>query len=200
MKRGFLLLLLLVVQGGIANAQTCPAGPPPSRYDGSTAGIALPGGGRQYSFEYAKMGGFDCFERLKAWYPAYLYSAQSISPNHVIVDMAYAVHGTATFLNVDVPSNGNYTMTIRYAFAFGLFQGVTDRPEGIRVNGVVISYDMHFPITYSFGDYDCSSILVPLNAGRNTIEIFNVNNHGIARADAMTVTQPGNPTCRDTAP
>jgi hypothetical protein len=58
---------------------------------------------------------------------------------------------------------------------------VTDRPEGIRVNGVVISYDMHFPITYSFGDYDCSSLLVPLHSGKNTIEIFNVSNHGIAR-------------------
>jgi hypothetical protein len=200
MKRSFLLLLFLVVQGGIANAQTCPPGPPQSRYDGTTAGIPLPGGGRQYSFEYAQIGGFDCFERLRAWYPAYLNSAQSISPNHVIIDMAYAAHGTATFFSVVVPSKGNYTVTIRYAFAFGLFPGVSDRPEGIRVNGVVISYDMHFPITYSFGDYDCSSILVPLNAGKNTIEIFNVGNHGIARADTMTVTQPGNPSCHDTAP
>jgi hypothetical protein len=75
-----------------------------------------------------------------------------------------------------------------------------DRPEGIRVNGVVTSYDMHFPITYSFGDYDCSSLLVPLHAGKNTIEIFNVSNHGIARADTMTVTLPGTQSCHDTAP
>ena len=75
--------------------------------------------------------------------------------------MAYAAHGTATFFSVAVPSNGNYTVTIRYAFAFGGYPGVTDRPEGIKVNGVVISYDMHFPVTYDFEDYDCSSILVP---------------------------------------
>jgi hypothetical protein len=200
MKRGFLLLLFLAVQGAITKGQSCPPGPPPSRYNGTTTGIALPGGGRQYSFEYAKIGGFDCFESHKAWYPAYLYSAQSISPNHAIVDMAYAVHGTATFFNVDVPSNGNYTMTIRYAFDFGLFPGVTDRPEGIRVNGVVVSYDMHFPITYSFGDYDCSSLLVPLHAGKNTIEMFNVSSHGIARADTITLTPPGTPSCHDTAP
>jgi hypothetical protein len=200
MKRRFLLLLFLVVQGGIAKGQTCPPGPPQSRYDGTTVGIPLAGGGRQYSFEYAQLGGFDCWEHLRTWFPAYLNSPTSISPNRVIVDMAYAVKGTATFHNIDVPSNGNYNLTIRYAFTFGAFPGVTDRPEGIKVNGVVISYSMHFPITYSFEDYDCSSILVPLNAGKNTIEMFNVSNHGIARADTMTVTPAGSATCRDTAP
>jgi hypothetical protein len=59
---------------------------------------------------------------------------------------------------------------------------------------------MHFPVTYDFEDYGCSSILVPLNAGKNTIEIFNVSSHGIARADTMTVTPPGIATCHDTAP
>ena len=54
------------------------------------------------------------------------------------------------------------------------------------MNGRVISYNMHFPITYSFGDYDCSSLLVPLHVGKNTIEIFNVSNRGIAHADTMT--------------
>src|SRR3982074_2715551 len=114
--------------------------------------------------------------------------------------MAYASKGTATFFNVQAPKKGNYTIAVRYAFAFGLFPGITDRPEGVKVNGVVISYNMHFPITYSFEDYDCSSILVPLNAGKNTIEVFNVSNHGIPRVDTMTVTQPGSPTCSDTAP
>jgi hypothetical protein len=114
--------------------------------------------------------------------------------------MAYAVHGAATFSNVVVPSNGNYTLTIRYAFTFGAFPRVTDRPEGVRVNGVVITYGMHFPITYSFEDYDCSSLLVPLRAGRNTIEIFNVSNHGIARADTMMVTSNRGPACKDMPP
>src|ERR1700730_14557869 len=135
MKRGFLVLLFFVVQGGNARGQTCPPGPPESRYEGSTEGIPLSDGGRQYSFEYAETDGFDCFERDKAWFPAYLHSRNSINANHVVVDMAYAAHGTATFSNVVVPSTRNYTMTIRYAFDFGLFPGVTDRPEGIKVNG-----------------------------------------------------------------
>jgi hypothetical protein len=112
MKRSFLLLLFLVVQGRIAKGQTCPPGPPQSRYDGTTVGIPLAGGGRQYSFEYAQIGGFDCWEHLRTWFPAYLNSSTSISPNRVIVDMAYAVKGTATFHNIDVPSNGNYNLTI----------------------------------------------------------------------------------------
>jgi hypothetical protein len=95
-------------------------------------GDSFAGGGRQYSFEYAQLGGFDYFEVLRAWFPAYLNSGQSISPNHIIVDMAYAAHGRATFFNVVVPSRGNYTVTIRYAFAFGGYPGVTDRREGSR--------------------------------------------------------------------
>ncbi|SRR5258706_8961591 len=35
-------------------------------------GDSFAGGGRQYSFEYAQLGGFDCFEVLRAWFPAYL--------------------------------------------------------------------------------------------------------------------------------
>jgi hypothetical protein len=199
MKTTLLLLLFLVFSNLSLQGQTCPPGPPPSRYNGTTPGTPI-AGGRQYNFEYALLGGFDCWEQLKTWFPAYLESPNSVSPKHIIVDMAYAVHGAATFSNVFVPSNGNYTLTIRYAFNFGAFPRVTDRPEGVRVNGVVVTYDMHFPITYSFEDYDCSSLLVPLHAGRNTIEIFNVSNRGIARADTMMVTSSGSPACKDTAP
>lgn len=55
------------------------------------------------------------------------------------------------------------------------------------MNGVVISYDMHFPITDSFEHYEYSKILVPLNAGKNTIEVFNVSDHGVGRLDTMIV-------------
>jgi hypothetical protein len=200
MKKTLLLsLLFLLLEACSMRAQTCPPGPPTSRYDGTTEGMALPGGGRQFNFEYAKLAGFDCFEQLRTWFPSDVHSLNSISPHHAVLDMAYAIHGTATFYNVMVPSTGNYTLSIRYAFQFGLFPGVTDRPEGIAANGVVIAYDMHFPITYSFEDYDYSSILVPLNAGKNTIQMFNVTDHGVARLDAMIITPSGNSICSDAA-
>jgi hypothetical protein len=139
-----ILLMLLSLGAGTTKAGTCPPSPPASRGDGMVAGIAVPGG-TQYYFTDALLAGFDCFEQLSAWFPSYIHSTNSVNPAHEVVDMAYAVEGTATFLNVVVPTSGNYTLTVRYAFASGLFPGVTDRPEGIMVNGVVITNDMHFP-------------------------------------------------------
>lgn len=200
MKKAFLFsLLFFLLEVCTVRAQTCPPGPPASPHDGTTEGIALPGGSRQFNFEYAKLAGFDCFEQLGTWFPSDVHSLNSISPHHAVLDMAYAVHGTATFYNVLAPSSGNYTLSIRYAYQFGLFPGVTDRPEGIAVNGVVITYDMHFPITYSFEDYDYSTFLVPLNAGKNTIQMFNVTGHGVARLDAMIVAPSGSSVCSDAA-
>ncbi len=175
-------------------AGTCPPGPPASRVDGTVAGVPV-AGGTQYYFTDALLAGFDCFEQLSAWFPSYIHSTNSINPAHEVVDMAYAVQGTATFFNVVVPAGGNYTLTFRYAFASGLFPGVTDRPEGIMVNGVVINSDMHFPITGNFETFENSSIVVPLNAGRNTVQMFNIASASISRADTMTVTAAGSGAC-----
>jgi hypothetical protein len=109
--------------------------------------------------------------------------------------MAYAVQGTATFFNVVVPASVSYMLTFRYAFASGLFPGVTDRPEGIMVNGVVITSDVHFPITGNFETFQNSSLVVPLNAGTNTVQMFNIASASISRADSMTVTAAGSSTC-----
>ncbi len=158
------------------------------------AGVPV-AGGMQYYFKDALLGGFDCFEQLGAWFPSYFTSSSSISPNHELVDMAYAAQGTATFLNVVVPASGNYTLTFRYAYASGLFPGVTDRPEGIMVNGVVVSNNLHFPITGSFTTFQNSSLVVPLNAGKNTIQMLNIASASIARADAMTVLPVGGISC-----
>ena len=189
------LLILLGLCVGTVMAQSCPPGPPQSRYDGSTGGTALPNGGLQFNFEYAKVTGFDCFEQLSTWFPETVHSYSSTSPNHLALDMAYAVPATATFSNVVVPTKGNYILAIRYAYGFGHFPGITDRPEGIMVNGVVITYDMHFPITSSFEDYDYSRILVPLNEGQNTIQLFNVSDHGVGRLDTMIIMPSGNTVC-----
>jgi hypothetical protein len=197
MRKIYVLLLILGLGSPAMLGQRCPPGPPQSPYDGTTDGTLLPNSGRQFNFEYAQTAGFDCFERLGAWFPENLTSSSAISPNHLVLDMAYASKGTAAFFNVQAPKKGNYTIAVRYAFAFGLFPGITDRPEGVMVNGVVITYNMHFPITYSFEDYDYSSITVPLNAGRNAIQFFNVTNHGVPRLDTMVITANKDSVCND---
>jgi hypothetical protein len=186
------ILLLFGIETAMAG--TCPPGPPTSRGDGTVAGVAVPGGS-QYYFKDALLANFDCFEQLSSWFPSYFTSSNAISPNHVVVDMAYAAQATATFFNVVVPTTANYTLTIRYAYASGLFPGVTDRPEGISVNGVVITNDMHFPITGNFETFENSSIVVPLNAGKNTVQMFNIASASISRADALTITAGGTSTC-----
>ncbi len=195
MKKACLLLLVFLVLGvGRTMAGTCPPTPPTSRGNGMVAGISV-AGGTQYYFTDALLAGFDCFEQLSSWFPSYIHSTNSVNPAHEVVDMAYAVEGTATFFNVAVPTTGNYTLTVRYAFASGLFPGVTDRPEGIMVNGVVITNDMHFPITGNFETFENSSIVVPLNAGKNTVQMFNIASASISRADTLTITAAGNSGC-----
>ena len=195
MKNASLTLVFLLSLGvSAAMAGTCPPGPPTSRGDGMVAGVPV-AGGTQYHFKDALLGGFDCFEQLSAWFPSYIQSTNSISPTHQVVDMAYAAQATATFFNVVAPTSGNYTLTFRYAYASGLFPGVTDRPEGIMVNGVVITSDLHFPITGNFETFENSSLMVPLNAGKNTVQMFDIASASIARADAMTVTAAGSSTC-----
>jgi hypothetical protein len=191
-----LCLLAIVLSCGVATALagTCPPGPPTSRGNGTVAGVAVPGG-TQYYFKDALLANFDCFEQLSSWFPSYFTSSNSISPNHQVVDMAYAAQATATWFNVVVPTTGNYTLTVRYAYASGLFPGVTDRPEGISVNGVVITSNMHFPITGNFETFENSSITVPLNAGKNTVQMFNIASASISRADALTITAAGSTNC-----
>src|SRR6266404_8584556 len=195
MKKACLLLLVFLVLGvGRTMAGTCPPTPPTSRGNGMVAGISV-AGGTQYYFTDALLAGFDCFEQLSSWFPSYIHSTNSVNPAHEVVDMAYAVEGTATFFNVAVPTSGNYTLTVRYAYASGLFPGITDRPEGISVNGVVITNDMHFPITGNFETFANSSIVVPLNAGKNTVQMFNIASASISRADALTITAGGSTGC-----
>jgi hypothetical protein len=190
----YLLAIVLFLGIGSAMAGTCPPTPPTSRGNGMAAGVAVPGG-TQYYFKDALVANFDCFEQLSSWFPSYFHSTNSISPTQVVVDMAYAAQATATFFNVVVSASGNYTLTVRYAYASGLFPGVTDRPEGISVNGVVITSDMHFPITGNFETFANSSIVVPLNAGQNTVQMFNIASASISRADALTITAGGTASC-----
>ena len=195
MKRSCLfLLILLSAEVGTAMAGTCPPGPPTSRGNGQVAGVPV-ADGTQYYFTDALLAGFDCFQALSGWFPSIIQSSNSVNPSHQVVDMAYAGGGTATFFNVVVPTSGPYTLAIRYAFSTGLFPGVQNRPEGIKVNGVVITNDMNFPVTGNFETYQTSSIVVPLQAGANTIQLFNVDSASISRVDTLTITAPAANAC-----
>jgi hypothetical protein len=136
----------------------------------------------------ALLGGLDWFQTLTGWYPEALPSPGSISPGHQVIDMAYATQSTMTFKNVVVPARGLYTVDWRYAFASGLFPGVTDRQMGLEVDGRVITTTERFVITGSFNIYRHATIQVHLKAGKNSITLFAVSDHGVSRVDQMTIT------------
>ena len=197
-KSGLILLAFLAAQTGTALAGNCPATPPTSRGTGLVAGVPVAGGLRYY-FTDALIDGFDCFRRLSGWFPSYIHSSNALNPTHEVIDMAYAGDGTATFDNVVVPEAGPYTLTIHYAFATGLYGGVLNRAEGIKVNGNVVTLAMDFPVTGSFETYETSSIVANLQAGTNSVELFNLDGASLSRADALDVT-PAAPGSCITAP
>ncbi len=161
--------------------------PPPVPTGGSVAGVAS-GNSEVYYAKDALRGGFDWFQTLTGWFPSTLGSSGSISPGQQVVDMAYATNGTMTFNNVVVPTSGLYTIDWRYAFQGGLFPGVNNRQMGVAVNGTVITTTERFPITGSFDTYQHSSLQAHLNAGRNSVTMFAVTDHGVSRVDQLTVT------------
>src|SRR5579859_164591 len=178
--------------------------PPPVGTGGSTPGVAS-GSSLVFYGKDALLGGFDWFQTLTGWFPELLGSSGSISPGQQVVDMAYATEGTMTFNDVVVPTSGLYTVDWGYAFASGLFPGVTNRTMGLAVNGVVITTTERFPITGSFETYQHSALQVHLNAGKNSISLLAVSDHGVSRVDQMTVTPatasvPGGPTGLTSAP
>lgn len=99
-----------------------------------------------------------------------------------------------------MPATGNYTLTFRYAFSTGLFPGVTNRPEGIKVNGQVITSDLNFPVAGNFETFQNLNVTVPLNAGQNTVQMFNVVTQGVSRVDSMTVVPGGSTNCSTLPP
>ncbi len=172
--------------------------PPPIGTGGNTPGV-VSGKGKVYYCKDALLGGFDWFQRLTGWFPEVLGSPGSISPGRRVVDMAYAIKGTITFKDVVVPAKGLYTIDWRYAFHGGLFPGVNNRQMGLMVNGTVITSTERFPITGSFSKYRHSFLQVHLHAGKNSVTLFAVSDHGVARLDQMTVRPatasiPGGPT------
>ncbi len=160
---------------------------PPAPTGGSVAGVAS-GNSEIYYGENAMFGGEDWFQTLTGWFPQNLGSSGSQSPGQQVVDMAYATLGTMTFNNVVVPTSGLYTIEWRYAFQGGLFPSVNNRQMGVAINGTVLATTERFPITGSFDVYQDSSLQAHLNAGRNSVTLFAVTDHGVSRVDQLIVT------------
>ena len=161
--------------------------PPPIGTGGNTPGVAN-GDSLVFYCKDALLGGFDWFQTLTGWFPQDLGSSGSISPTGRVVDMAYASEGTMTFNDVVVPTAGLYTIDWRYAFQGGLFPGVTNREMGLEVNGAVITDTQRFVITGSFDVYQHTALQVHLNAGKNSVSMLAVSDHGVSRVDQLTVT------------
>jgi F5/8 type C domain/Fibronectin type III domain len=178
-----------VNSGGVGprTAEDSTKTPPPIGTGGNTPGVAS-GSSLVFYGKDALLGGFDWFQALTGWFPQVLGSSGSISPGHQVIDMAYAAQATMTFNDVVVPTAGLYTVDWRYAFASGLFPGVTNRQMGLEVNGTVITTTERFPVTGSFETYQHSSLQVHLNAGKNSISMLAVTSHGVSRVDQMTIT------------
>ena len=170
------------------SAETATPTPyPQSPSNGQVAGVPVPGGAVYYCKD-ALLNGFDWFVTLNGWFPQVLGSSGATAPTKTVVDMAYASLGTMQFSNVVVPKSGLYNLDFHYAFASGLFPGVTNRQMRLQVNGVVVTSTMRFTLTGDFEAYQDSNIQVPLNAGKNTIVQFSVSDHGVSRVDKLTVT------------
>jgi hypothetical protein len=169
------------------SAEDATKTPPPAGTGGNTPGVAS-GNSLVFYGKDALLGGFDWFQALTGWFPQVLGSSGANSPGHVAIDMAYAQQGSMTFNDVVVPTAGLYTVDWRYAFASGLFPGVTNRQMGLKVNGTVITSSERFPITGGFETYQDSTLQVHLNAGKNSIQMFAVDDHGVSRVDEMTIT------------
>jgi fibronectin type 3 domain-containing protein len=161
--------------------------PPPIGTGGNTPGVAS-GASTIYYGENALLGGFDWFQTLTGWFPQVLGSSGSTSPGQRVVDMAYAAAGSMTFNDVVVPASGLYTIAWRYAFQSGLFPGVTNRQMGVVVNGTVLTTTERFPITGSFDVYQDSFLQAHLNAGKNSVALIAVSDHGVSRVDQLIVT------------
>jgi hypothetical protein len=187
------------VTGGRVSPQSAetasPATPRTSPGSGTVAGISRNGGLVFYGKD-GLGGGFDWFNATPSqctncpdWFPQWLSSQSgALAPGGTVVDLAYAETATLTFSNVVVPSAGLYKIDFRYAFGPGLFPSVTNREMGVQVNGTVVTSHQRFPITGSFATYRNSFTQARLNAGRNTITLFAVTDHGLSRVDEVTVT------------
>jgi len=173
--------------GTLADTAPCGTPIPVSQGTGMVGGVSIGNGINRYWAQDALLRGFDYFNTYTRYFPAFWPQPGSLAPNSNTIDMAYSTIGTMIWYNVVVPVAGTYTVKFRYAFDFGLFPGITDRPEAILVNGIMVDKNMHFIRTGSFSTFCHSAINVHLDSGRNVIQMANFTAYGLSRVDDMTV-------------
>jgi hypothetical protein len=197
-----------------------PSKNPESYGNGMVLGVVTPSGVVFY-WKDSLLSGFDFFDThgFHQYFPMVFSQKGSDSPRipaadlahapspingnpayGAIVDMAYAKEGKATFHNVTTSSQGSsFSVTLRYAFAGGLFPLLQHRYEGLSVNDVVVAPKIDFPRTSQtmsdFSVFWTKTIHnVQLNPGvANKIEVFNVDGMGLARLDTMRIHPEGTP-------
>jgi hypothetical protein len=167
--------------------ETASKTPPPVGTGGNTPGVAS-GSSLVFYAKDALFSGFGWSQAQSGWFPQLIGSSGSNSPGQQVVDMAYASDDAISFNDVVEPASGLYTVDWRYAFAAGLFPGVTDRQMGLAVNGSTITTTLRFPITGSFDVYQHSAVQVQLNKGVNSISLLAESGHAVSRVDELTVT------------
>lgn len=189
-KRLLAALSALIASPAGAGDSNCGTPLPASVGSGFVAGTPVSSTTKVYWARDAFLYGFDWFTTYNQYFPQLLTQAGALAPGAQVVDMAYASGGVMRFDNVVVPSDLTYQISFRYAFTYGLFPGVTDRPEGLMVDGQAVAI-MDFWITDpthgTFGVFCHSWVNVHLSAGRHEILLYNISDHGVARIDDMTV-------------
>lgn len=104
-------------------------------------------------------------------------NAGFIAPSYVNYDN---VTGSALTLTVNVPSDGNYAMTVRFA------NGTTaSRPLSIFINGSQDNYSMDFEGTGAWTDWAEKTIVVTLKQGENKIKTVATTANGGPNVDII---------------
>ncbi len=94
------------------------------------------------------------------------------------------VVGSALTFTVNVPEDGNYLMTVRYANG-----GTASRPLSIFTNGADSYYSMNFAPTGSWTDWTESQIVIALNRGENKIKTVATTSDGGPNVDLIKLIQ-----------
>ncbi len=110
------------------------------------------------------------------------------------------VIGSYVNWTVDVPAAGNYKVTFRYA------NGGTEtdsRPCQVSVNGAAESVNVSYPYTGAWTEWKEVSVVVTLNAGKNTIKATSSGSGGGPNMDYIELEQtdePATPTQKQPRP
>lgn len=122
------------------------------------------------------------------------YLAINAAVNGGVSETTNAGSSTGTYINLDnsvgssiswtvnVPENGNYELTFRTANG-----GTAARPMALTISGSTDTRTINFPTSSSWTNWTDTSIVVPLNAGQQTITLTSTTADGGPNMDYMTM-------------